>query len=64
MTRHLARLVERVYRNFGECCLTGEGFLNVAEAFDTIWFKGLLYKLTVLIFPSFLVKNISSYLDC
>jgi retron-type reverse transcriptase len=39
-------------------------FLDVAKAFDTVWVKGLLYKLTVLNFPSHLVKTISSYLDC
>jgi hypothetical protein len=36
----------------------------VAKAFDTVWVKGLLYKLTVPIFPYYLVKTMSSYLDC
>jgi hypothetical protein len=36
----------------------------VAKAFDTVWVKGLLYKLTVLNFPPYLVKTVSSYLDC
>jgi hypothetical protein len=44
--------------------LTGAVFLNVAKAFDTVLVKGLLYKLTVLNFPSYLVKTICSYLDC
>jgi hypothetical protein len=30
---------------------------------ETVWVKGLLYKLTVLNFPPYLVKTISSYLD-
>jgi hypothetical protein len=34
----------------------------VAKAFDTVWVDGLLYKLTILSFPSYLVKTISSYL--
>jgi hypothetical protein len=34
----------------------------VAKAFDTVWVKGLLYKLTILNFPSYLVKTLSSYL--
>jgi hypothetical protein len=63
-TIQLARLVERVNRNFDERRLTGAVFLDVAKAFDTVWVKGLLYKLTVLTFPSYLVKTISSYLDC
>jgi hypothetical protein len=51
-----------VPRNFGEKRLTGAIFLDVAKAFDTVWAVGLLFKLTVLNFPSYLVKIISSYL--
>jgi len=32
----LARLVERITRNFGEKRLTGAVFLDVAKAFDTV----------------------------
>jgi hypothetical protein len=58
-TLQLDRLVERVNRNFDERRLTGAVFLDVAKAFDTVWVKGLFYKLTVLNFPSYLVKTIS-----
>ena len=58
----LARLVERITRNFGERRLTGAVLLDVAKTFDTVWIEGLLYKLTVLNFPSYLVHIISSYL--
>jgi hypothetical protein len=61
-TLQLARLVERVTRNFGEKRLTGAIFLDVAKAFDTVWVDGLLFKLAALNFPSYLVKIISSYL--
>jgi hypothetical protein len=37
-------------------------FLDVVKAFDTMWIDGLLYKLTILNFPSYLVHTISSYL--
>ena len=37
-------------------------FLDVAKAFDIVWVNGLLYKLTILSFPSYLVKIISPYL--
>jgi len=57
----LARLVERITRNFGEKGLTGTVFLDVAKAFDTVWIDGLLYKLTLLNFPSYIVHTISSY---
>jgi hypothetical protein len=58
----LVRLVERITRNFGEKRLTGAVFLDVAKAFDTVWIDGLLYKLTLLNFPSYIVHIISSYL--
>ena len=57
----LARLVERITRKFGEKRITGAVFLDVAKAFDTVWIDGLLYKLTLLNFPSYLVHTISSY---
>jgi len=58
----LARLVETRTRNFGEKRLTGAVFLEVAKAFVTVWIDGLLYKLTLLNFPSYIVHTISSYL--
>jgi hypothetical protein len=58
----LAHLVERITRNYGEKRLTGAVFLDVAKAFDTVWIDGLLYKLTLLNFPSYIVHTISSYL--
>jgi retron-type reverse transcriptase len=58
----LARLVERITRNFGEKRLTGAVFLDVAKAFDTVRIDGLLYKLTLLKFQSYIVHTISSYL--
>jgi hypothetical protein len=60
---HLAGLVERVTRNYGEKRLTGAVFLDVAKAFDTVWVDGLVYRLTVLNFPSYLVRIITSYLS-
>jgi len=58
----LARLVERITRNFGEKRLTGAVFLDVSKAFDTICIDGLLYRRTLLNFPSYLVHTISSYI--
>jgi hypothetical protein len=55
-------LVEKVNRNFGERRLTSAVLLDVAKAFDTAWVEGLLYKLTILNFPSYLEKTLSSYL--
>jgi len=58
----LARFIERITRNFGEKRLTGAVFLDVAKAFDTVWIDGLLYKLTLFNFPSYIVHTISSCL--
>jgi hypothetical protein len=58
----LVRLVEKITRNFGEKRLTGVVFLDVAKAFDTVWIDGLLYKLTLLNFPSYIAQTISPYL--
>jgi hypothetical protein len=52
----LARLVERVTRNFGEKRLSGAVFLDVAKAFDTVWVNGLLFKLTALNFAPISLK--------
>jgi len=57
----LARLVERITRNFGGKRLTGAVFLDVTKALDTVWIDGLLFKLTILNFPSYIVHTISSY---
>jgi hypothetical protein len=53
----LARIVQRITRNFGEKRLTGAVFLDVAKPFDTVWIDGLLYKLTLLNFPSCMVHK-------
>ena len=58
----LARLIERITRIFGEKRLTGTVFFDVTKAFDTVWIESLLYKLTLLNFPSYIAHTISSYL--
>jgi hypothetical protein len=58
----LPRLVERVTRKFGEKRLTGAVFLYVSNAFDNVLVVGLLFKLMVFKFPSYVVKTIPSYL--
>jgi len=56
----LARLVEKIIRNFGEKRLTGAVFFDLAKAFDIVWIGGLLKKLP-LNFPSYIVHTISLY---
>jgi hypothetical protein len=52
----LARLVDRVIRNFGEKRLTGAICLDVAKAFDAVCVDGLLFKLSALNSPPTLLK--------
>jgi len=58
----LVRLFERITRNVGEKRLTDAVFLAMAKSLDTAWFDGLLYKLSLLYFPSYILHTISSYL--
>jgi len=53
----LARLVERITRNFSEKRVMGAIFLDVAKAFDTVWIDGLLYTLSLLNFRSYIVHK-------
>jgi hypothetical protein len=53
----LSCIVQRITRNFDEKRLTGAVFLDVAKAFDTVWIDGLLYKLTLLNFPSYIAPK-------
>jgi hypothetical protein len=58
----LVRLFERITRNFGGEWLTGAVFFVVAKAIDTVWIDDLLYKLTPLNFPSYIVHAMCYYL--
>jgi hypothetical protein len=58
----LGRLDESVNKNFDERRMTGAVFLDVENAFDTVCVIGLLCKLTILNFPSYMVNTLPSYL--
>jgi hypothetical protein len=49
----LSRLIKGVNRNPDERRPAGAGFLGVARDFNTGWVGGLIYRLTVLSFPSY-----------
>jgi hypothetical protein len=49
--------LERAKRNFDKMWLIVAVFPDAPKAFDTLWVKGLLYKLTILNFPSHKVTN-------
>ena len=54
----MARFVEKITRNFGEKSLAGAVLFDVAQAFDTAWIDGLLYKFILLNVPSYKVHTI------
>ena len=60
MSLQLAALVEKFTTNSGEKMLTSAVFFNVAKDFDTVRIDGLLTMLTLLSFPSYIVRTISS----
>jgi hypothetical protein len=53
--------VESITRNTGEKRLTSSVF-EVSKAFDNVWIVDLLYKLTLLNFPSYIVLTNLFYL--
>ena len=53
----VAHLIERITRNFGEKGLTVAVYHDVVIAFDTFWIDDLIYKLTLLNFPSYIVHK-------
>ena len=59
----LARLTNDISEGFNRNQSTATLLLDIEKAFDTVWHKGLLYKLQRYGFPLYLVKFISSYLE-
>jgi hypothetical protein len=55
----VASLFDQITRNSSEKGVTGGGFLDVAKAFETVQIEGVLYKLTLLNLPSYIVHPIS-----
>jgi hypothetical protein len=64
MMQLLDRHIESVNKNPDEKRLTVAVILHVCNAFDGVNIKDLLQKLAVPNFPPFLVKVMTSYLDC
>lgn len=60
--QQLLRLTEIITRGFNEKRVTGVVFLDIAQAFDKVWHRGLISKLMKLNFPTYLIKLIASYL--
>jgi hypothetical protein len=57
----LVRIAEKITTNRGGKRLKVAVFLDVTKAVDSVLTNGLLYKLPLLNFPSYMVHTISSF---
>jgi hypothetical protein len=62
-TMQLARLTNNITRGYNMRKHTGLVLLDIEKAFDTVWAKGLLYKLIKYQFPTYLIQFLKSYLS-
>ncbi|GFX50266.1 RNA-directed DNA polymerase from mobile element jockey [Trichonephila clavipes] len=63
-TNHqLLRLTNRVINEFNNGDTTEGAFLDVEKAFDRVWHDGLIFKMTKLNFPPYIIHLIYSYLS-
>ena len=56
------RITEHIKQNFNQQKSTGLIALDVEKAFDSVWHKGILYKLLNFGLPNYLIKIIKSFL--
>jgi len=62
-THQILRLTEYITESFNLNQYAGAILLDATAAFDTVWTNGLLYKLTMLNFPTGIVRLLKSYLE-
>ena len=61
--QQLIRLVNTISTNLNKNKTTAMVLLDLEKAFDTVWHKGLIYKLNELKFPIYLIKLAQKYLS-
>lgn len=62
-THQLKRVTNQIIRNKELRKSTGLILIDIEKCFDSIWHKGLLYKMIKLKFPRHLIRTINSYLS-
>lgn len=61
-TMQLARITSDISLNYNKKQSTAMALLDIQQAFDRVWIKGLTYKLMQLKLPNIIIKLIYSYL--
>lgn len=62
-TQQLVKLLYHTCNNLNSNIHTASVFLDVEKAFDWVWHDGLIYKMSTLNIPPWLIKTISSFLS-
>ena len=62
-TDQLARLVNDITKNFNKKLHTGALILDIEAAFPSVWLAGIIYKLIMADFPTYLILLLCSYLE-
>ena len=62
-THQLLRVTNFIRSNKSEGYSTGAALLDIEKAFDSVWHKGLIAKLSRFNFPIYIVKIIQNYLS-
>lgn len=61
-SHQLLRITECIIKGFNKSKETGMVCLDIEKAFDKVWHNGLLFKMSRLNLPNWLIKTIDSYL--
>eukprot|EP00102_Acyrthosiphon_pisum_P013028 XP_008182429.1 PREDICTED: RNA-directed DNA polymerase from mobile element jockey-like [Acyrthosiphon pisum] len=62
-TQQLVKLTDHICNNLNSNIHTASVFLDVEKAFDRVWHDGLIYKMSNLNIPPWLIKTVSSFLS-
>lgn len=62
-TQQLLRLTEIINKGFEAKKHTAILFLDIQQAFDKVWIEGLLYKLSQINIPTYLLDTLKSFLQ-
>ncbi|KAL4120570.1 hypothetical protein QTP88_013240 [Uroleucon formosanum] len=62
-TQQLVKFIDHICNNLNSNIHTASVFLDIEKAFDRVWHDGLIYKMSTLNIPPWIIKTISSFLS-